>query len=79
VQARLDTFARTKGYDGILTACSYAASSDEAYRADALTCIALRDATWAAFYAVMAAVQSGAAGMPAPDALAALLPPLVWE
>jgi hypothetical protein len=78
VQARLDAFAQERGYDGILAACSYATSTNETYRADAETCTALRDATWTDFYAVMAAVQGGAAEMPTPEALEALLPTPKW-
>jgi hypothetical protein len=50
VQGRLDAFARERGYDGIVAACSYAASSVPAYRSDALVCVDLRDRTWRAFF-----------------------------
>jgi hypothetical protein len=56
VQAKMDAFAKERGYDGILAACSYAGSTSEPYRLEAEACMALRDATWTAFHAVMAAV-----------------------
>jgi len=46
VQERLDNFARTRNYDNCLSACSYAASTNEKFKNEALYCIASRDETW---------------------------------
>ena len=78
-QARLDDFAKTKNYDGILSACTYATSSVPTFKADADYCVAQRDATWAALYALMADVQAGTKPMPTSFAdVESLLPTLAW-
>lgn len=48
IQERLDAFAQTRAYDGILSACSYVASSVPKFAAEGAYCVAARDATWAA-------------------------------
>lgn len=78
-QARLDTFAKEKGYDNILSACSYATSTNPTFAAEAATCIALRDATWATFYTLQAEIQAGTRQMPTKEELVTLLPVLIWE
>lgn len=79
VQLRLDAFARERGYDGILSACTYVASTVPAFAAEAQTCVNLRDATWAACYQFMADVKTGKRPMPegVADVLAGL-PVLAW-
>jgi hypothetical protein len=78
-QRRLDDFARSRNYDGILSACSYATSTVPKFRAEAEYCVQARDATWAAMYQVLAEVQAGTRPMPSGFAdVAAALPPLVW-
>ena len=78
-QARLDTFARTRNYDGILSACTYATSTNPRFSAEGQYCVTARDATWSALYVVMAEVEAGTRLMPTgyqdiePD-----LPALVW-
>lgn len=79
IQQRLDTFARTRNYDGILSACTYAQSTVPAFLADGLYAVAARDATWSAAYAILAEVQ--AETRVAPTVLAEIeaeLPPLQW-
>ena len=79
VQGRLDAFARTRNYDGILSACTYAASSVPRFKADADYCVAARDNTWAALYAGLAEVLAGTRPMPTGYAdIEPLLPELVW-
>lgn len=78
VQARLDDFARTRGYDGILSACSYATSTNAKFAAEGRYCIEARDNTWAACYATMADVESGKRSMPTLDEILAELPKLAW-
>lgn len=58
-QDRLDNFARTRNYDGILSACTYATSSIPKFAAEGQSAVNLRDATWAALYQILEDVQSG--------------------
>lgn len=74
IQKRLDDFAKSRGYDGILSACTYATSLVPAFKAEGQCCVEARDNTWAAAYAIMNAVQSGQRAMPT----LAELPNLVW-
>ena len=73
-QDALDAFARTRGYDGIMSACSYAASTDEQFRREAECCVALRDATWRRAYAILAAVLAGTMELPSVEEFLAMLP-----
>lgn len=78
-QARLDAFAQTRSYDGILSACTYAASTVAKFQAEGAYCVQARDATWAALYDVLAQVQAGTRPMPAGYAeIGPELPALVW-
>lgn len=79
-QERLDNFARTKGYDGILSACTYANSTVPEFAADAMRCIALRDLYWATAYQIMQEVIAGQRPAPASFGdIEADLPALTWE
>lgn len=78
-QARLDTFAQTRQYDGILSACTYATSPTPKFAAEGQYCVAQRDATWAKLYEIMAEVQAGT--RPVPSSFADIepeLPTLTW-
>jgi len=78
-QKRLDDFAATRNYDGILSACTYATSTIPKFAADGQYAVGARDNTWATLYAIMDGVEAGTRPMPAgyadiePD-----LPVLVW-
>lgn len=79
IQARLDAFARTRNYDGILSACTYATSTVVKFKAEGQACVNLRDATWSAAYNILAQVQAGTRPVPTTiDDIAADLPALVW-
>jgi len=78
VQARLDDFARTRGYDGILSACTYATSTNPKFAAEGRYCVQARDATWAKCYEILGAVQFGRRPMPTWAELEAELPVLQW-
>lgn len=78
-QQHLDQFAQTRGYDGILSACTYAASTVAKFAAEGQYCVSARDATWAALYEMLAEVQAGT--RPVPQGFADVLPdlpPLAW-
>jgi hypothetical protein len=64
VQTHLDSAARAKGYDGILSAASYA--GDANFGAEGTIFRDWRGAVWATCYAIMADVEAG--NRPTPDA-----------
>lgn len=79
IQKRLDEFARTRNYDGILSACTYATSTVVKFKAEGQACVNLRDATWLAAYNILAHVQAGTRPMPTSIAdIEADLPMLEW-
>lgn len=78
VQEMLDTRVRERLYDGILSACSYAASTNPKFAAEGLACVEWRDAVWADCYTLMAQVEAGTLAQPSVAGLLAMLPSLVW-
>ena len=77
-QTRLDDFAKTKGYDGIISACSYA-TSDSKYGTEGRYCVSAREATWDALFQLMADVQTGTKPMPGSvEEVMQTLPTLEW-
>jgi len=79
-QSRLDTWAQSRGYDGILSACTYATSQIPRFQAEGQHCVDLRDQTWARLYEILAEVEAGT--RPVPLSLAEIvvdLPALTWE
>lgn len=78
-QERLDAFARTRGYDGILSACTYASSSVPKFQGEGQYCVDARDATWAELYTIMAEVEAGTRPIPSSYAdIESDLPALSW-
>lgn len=78
-QQRLDDFAKTRNYDGILSACTYATSTVVQFKAEGQYCVEARDATWGKLYEILAEVQAGTRPVPAGYAdIEADLPVLSW-
>lgn len=78
-QKRLDDFARTRNYDGILSACTYATSGVPKFAAEGQAAVDARDNTWAALYAFMDSVIAGTQPMPSSFAdVEPFLPSLNW-
>jgi len=78
-QQRLDDFARTRNYDGMLSLCTYATSSNVKFQAEGLYGVDLRDATWSKLYEILAEIEAGT--RPIPSAYSDIegeLPALVW-
>jgi hypothetical protein len=78
VQQRLDDFARTHNYDGILSACTYATSTVPKFAAEGQYAVTARDATWATCYQIMGDVLQGLRPMPTLEQTLAELPQLEW-
>ena len=78
IQAHLDNFAKTRNYDGILSAASYANSAVPKFRAEGQYAAEMRDAVWAKGYEIMDAVLAGARPMPDLEEVLAELPVLAW-
>lgn len=78
-QLRMDTFARTRFYDSMLSACSYATSTVPRLKAEGQYCVEARDATWEILYGILGEVVAGT--RPVPRSLADIeseLPVLAW-
>lgn len=58
IQTHLDAGARDRGYDSILSACSYA-SAPGPFQSEGVAYAAWRSAVWTHGYAVLDAVQAG--------------------
>ena len=78
IQARLDAFAQTRGYDNILSAASYVASSNRQFALEGQYCVQARDDTWASGYMILNAVMTGQRPMPSLEEVFAELPVLAW-
>ena len=56
-QQRLDDFARTRNYDGIINLCTYASSQNVKFKAEGQCGVDARDATWEKLFDIFAKVD----------------------
>ena len=78
-QQRMDDFAQTRGYDNMLSACTYATSNTEPYHTEGQYCVEARDSSWSDFYAYFAACENGSRVWPTSFAdVVPALPVLQW-
>ena len=77
IQKHLDDKARAKGYDSILSACSYANSTVATFKAEATAFLKWRDDVWSFASDFLAKVEAGTQKPPASvQEFLALLPKL---
>jgi hypothetical protein len=79
IRQRLDEFAQTRGYDGILSLCSYANSTSPQFKTEGEYGVQARDVTWGKWHEILTSVDSGA--RPNPTGFSDIepeLPALAW-
>lgn len=76
VQNYLDTTAQTRGYDGILSLCTYATTSNATFTKEGQAGVIWRDAVWTKCYEILAEVQAGT--REAPTDIISELPVMNW-
>lgn len=79
VQAHMDKQVQTRGYDSLLSACSYATSQNLPFQTEAQACVMWRDAVWMQCYSILAQVQQGTMAVPTSTELLDMLPVLDWH
>lgn len=78
-QDRLDSFAMTRGYDGILSCASYATSTNEKFRIEGEYCVKMRDETWSKLYEILNEILEGERPIPKTfEEIEPELPKLNW-
>lgn len=78
-QQRLDDFAKTRNYDGILSLCTYATSSVPKFQSEGQYGVDARDSTWQKLYEIMQEIESGSRPVPAGYSdIESELPVLSW-
>lgn len=78
VQAYMDAKVQERGYDGILSACSYVNTGIERFDNEGAACRAWRSDVWDKCYAMLAEVQVGTRAVPTVEELISELPKLEW-
>lgn len=78
VQAHMDATVKSRGYDSILSACSYVDTGIAKFDAEGAACRAWRSTVWAKCYDLLGEVLSGARAVPTEEELIAELPALEW-
>lgn len=78
VQELLDNTAKSRGYDGVVSLCTYANSTIPKFKAEGQAGVDWRDQCWAKCYEIMGEVQAGTRSIPTPDQVLLELPSILW-
>lgn len=78
LQAEMERRAKLRGYDSLLSACSYAAQPlGSPFQAEGAAFVIMRSTVWADAYVRLAQVEAGESSLPTPADAVAAMPPLV--
>lgn len=78
VQQYMDTTVQTRGYDNILSCCSYISSSVAQFASEGQAAVAWRDAVWNTCFSILDDAFAGLRPVPTLDELIAELPAIGW-
>lgn len=78
VQKRLDDWAAQRGYESILSLCTYATSSVSKFQSEGQRGVEVRDACWTYGYALLADVEAGRRPIPTEEEVISGLPAMEW-
>ena len=78
IQGLLDTTSQSRGYDGIVSLCSYATSTDPVFGTEGRAGVVWRDAVWKRGNEIITLVESGGMEMPTIEWVLAELPVMTW-
>lgn len=78
IQRRLDEIAAERGYDSILSLCTYATSSVPKFQIEGQYGVELRDQCWTTGYAVLAEIAAGDRDWPTDEEALAMMPEMAW-
>ena len=78
LQKYMDDFAKTRKYEDIGSACSYAVSQTPQLKMEGMYCVVQRDAIWIKSYEILTDVLAGKRPMPTREEVMAEMPVLEW-
>ncbi len=78
IQSHLDSTAQSRGYDNMISACSYASGTHPKFSVEGRDCLAWRSSVWETAFQIMTDVRAGTRPLPTIEQVMTELPPMAW-